>query len=97
MLCSMRRRNPPEPFKSTRECTWLVVRNALSEVVESTKLTARADLLAALTGAREARLANGWQCEAIGQSCRFFFCAREGVRHLVSIEGREPPAVGKRW
>ena len=98
MLCSMRRkRNPPEPFKPTGNSTWLVVRNAHSEVLESTKLEPHADLHSALTAARAARTSSGWQCEAIGQRCRLFFCTRNGVRHLVSIEGREPPPVGKRW
>jgi hypothetical protein len=97
MLCAMRRRNPPEPFKPRRDPTWVVVRDALSQIVEITPLESYADLKAALMAARSARIADGWECEAIGASAAFFFCSRAGVRHLVSIEARPPPAVGKRW
>ena len=52
-----------------------------------------ADLRVALTTAREARIAQRWDCEAIG-SFVAFFCTREGVRHRVSIESRPPPRLG---
>ena len=74
-----------------------MVRDHLSQVVQITPLAPYADLKAALTAARSARIAGGWECEAIGASAAFFFCTRDGVRHLVSIEARTPPAVGKRW
>jgi hypothetical protein len=96
-LCAMRKRNAPEPFKPRREPTWVVVRDRLSRVVQSAPLEPYADLKAALTAARSARIADGWNCEAIGRSAAFFFCTREGVRHLVSIEARTPPEKGKRW
>jgi len=75
----------------------LVVRDRLSQVVTSTPLEPYADLRAALTAAREARIAQGWECEDIGPCVAFFFCTREGVRHLVNIEARTPQAVGERW
>ena len=97
MLRRMRRRSRPEPLKPRSEATWLVVRNRLSQVVESTPLEPYADLRAVLTAAREARIAEGWVCEDIGSCVAFFFCTREGVRHLVNIEARTPQAVGERW
>jgi hypothetical protein len=93
----MRRRNRPEPLKSRSQPTWLVVRDRLSQVVESTPLEPLADLRAVLTAAREARIADGWECEDIGPCVAFFFCSRAGVREMVSIEMRPPPAVGKSW
>ncbi len=97
MLRAMRKRNLPEPFKARREPTWVVVRDRFSQVVAMTELKPHADLRAALTAARAARIAQQWECEAIGDSAGFFFCTRDGVRQLVSIEARAPPAVGKRW
>ena len=80
-----------------RSCVWVVLRDRLSRVVEVAPLETYADPKAALTAAHAARIADGWDCEAIGRSAAFFFCTRDGVRHLVSIEARTPPAVGKRW
>ena len=97
MLRGMRRRNRPEPLKPRSDATWLVVRDRLSQVVESTPLEPSADLRAVLTAAREARIAEGWECEDIGSCVAFFFCTREGVRQMVSIERCPPPAVGKGW
>jgi len=68
----------------------------LSQVVTSRSLEPYADLRAALTAAREARIAEGWECEEIG-SCVAFFCTRGGVREMVIIERCPPPAVGERW
>ncbi len=62
-----------------------------------TELEPAADLKAALVDAREARIAQCWDCEAIATTVAFFFCSRDGVRHLVSIEARTPPEIGKRW
>jgi len=67
----------------------------LSQVVESTPLEPLADLRAELTGAREARIAEGWDYEDIGPCVAFFFCSRAGVREMVIIERRPPPAVGR--
>ena len=62
----MRRRSRPEPLKPTPQPTWRVVRNRLSQVVESTPLEPVADLGAVLTAAREPRIAEAWECEDIG-------------------------------
>ena len=97
MLRSMRRRNRPEPLKPRPQPTWRVVRDRLSQVVESTPLEPYADLRAVLTAAREARIADGWDCEDIGSCVAFFFCSRAGVREMVSIEMRPPPAIGEVW
>ena len=97
MLHSMRRRNAPEPFKPRREPTWLVVRNTLSEVVECKPLEPYADLRGVLTAARAERVADGWECERIGNLCALFFCRKGGVRHMVTIEIGEPSPVGERW
>jgi len=97
MLGSMRRRNPPEPFKPRRDPTWLVVRDALSRVIESSPLEPYANLREVLTAARPARVTDGWECERIGDLCALFFCTRDGVRHMVAIEMKEPPLVGELW
>lgn len=93
----MRKRNRPEPLKPRAAPMWLVVRDRLSQVVESTPLELLADLRAVLTGTREARIGEGWDCEAIGPCVVFFFCTRGDTRHLVGIEARCPPAVGELW
>jgi hypothetical protein len=69
----------------------------LSQVVSSTALAPGADLKAVLTAAREARIAQQWDCEEIGPCVAFFFCRRGGVREMVAIEMRCPPAVGESW
>ena len=97
MLRTMRKRNRPEPLKPRPARTWVVVRDRFSQVVQITPLEPYADLKAALTAARSARMAEGWECEDVGPCVAFFFCRREDVRHLVSIEVRSPPAVGERW
>jgi len=93
----MRRRSRPEPLKPTPQPTWRVVRDRLSQVVESTPLEPLVDLRAVLTAAREARIAEGWECEEIGSCVAFFFCTRGGVREMVTIERCPPPAIGKSW
>ena len=97
MLRPMRKRSRPEPLKPRPQPTWRVVRNRLSQVVESTPLEPLADLRAVLTAAREARIAEGWECEEIGSCVAFFFCTRGGVREMVTIERCPPPAIGKSW
>jgi hypothetical protein len=52
-----RRRASPDPLEPISETTWLVVRNALSQVLECSELAPRTDLRALLTAARDARLA----------------------------------------
>ena len=74
-----------------------MVRDRLSQVVTSRSLEPYADLRAALTAAREARMAEGWECEEIGSCVAFFFCTRGGVREMVTIERCPPPAIGKSW
>lgn len=97
MLGPMRKRNRPEPLKPRAAPAWLVVRDRLNQVVTSTPLEPHADLRGVLTGARAARIGQQWDCEAIGPCVAFFFCTRDGVRLLVSIEARCPPPVGERW
>jgi hypothetical protein len=52
-----RRRASPDPLEPISETMWLVVRNALSQVLECSELAPRTDLRALLTAARDARLA----------------------------------------
>jgi hypothetical protein len=66
-LRATRKRNPPEPFKPRRYPTWSVARDALSQVVPSTPLEPYGDLRAALMAARDARIADGWDCESVGR------------------------------
>jgi len=74
----MRRRNAPEPSKPRQDPTRLVVRNALSQVVEGTPLEAYADLQGVLAAARAGRGAYGWECERIGNLCDLCFCGNGG-------------------
>lgn len=68
----------------------LVARDELSNAVSVTELAPYTDLRSILVAAREARTADGWDAGEIGKSCTFFFAMRNGVRHMVSIERRDP-------
>jgi hypothetical protein len=73
------------------------VRDRLSQVVSSIAVAPHADLKAVLMAAREARIEQHWVCEDIGSCVAFFFCSRGGVREMVAIEMRCPPAIGEIW
>ena len=85
-----RKRASPDPLAPVNAVTWLVVRDALSQVLEFTELAPLADLRAVLSAARDARITDGWAAEEIGPRCAFFFASRDGERILVGIERREP-------
>src|SRR5690349_1560440 len=91
------RRSRPDPLQPASEPRWLVVRDRLSRVLESHELAPSTDLRAVLAEAREARIAAGWECEEIGDRLAFFFCARDGERHMIVIEAQQPPPVGAMW
>jgi hypothetical protein len=93
MLHPMRRRSAHDPLKPTDVVTWLVVRNVHRDVLDSTRLCPGADLAAALSAERNARIAAGWTAEPIPAHCAFFFCARDDERVLVAIEMRCPLAA----
>jgi len=90
MRHSSRKRASPDPLLPVDAVTWLVVRNALSRMVESIELPPRSDLRAVLNAARDARMAAGWAAGDIGPRCAFFFASRDGKRVLVGIERRDP-------
>lgn len=92
----MRRRGRHDPLQPNASATWLVVRNELSQVVESHEIEPRADLRAILIAARAQRLAEGWVADEIGDLA-FFFCRRANRRLFVSIEMRRPPRPGEQW
>ena len=85
-----RKRAAPDPLKIVNAVTWLVVRDALSRIIESTELAPLTELHAVLTVARDARIADGWTAEDIGPRCAFFFASRDGTRVLVGIERIDP-------
>jgi len=60
----------PEPFNPRPHGTWLVVRDSLSRVVETSALEPNADLRVALTTAREARIAQRGITRPSGHSWR---------------------------
>lgn len=93
----MRKRGRHDPLKPITAEAWIVVRNRLSEVVESRHIEPCADLRAILVAARDERIAAGWVAEEIGDRLAFFFCCRAGERLLVSIELRKPAMPGVRW
>jgi hypothetical protein len=59
-------------------------------LVQHACLLLAVQLRAALTAAREARIAAGWLAEDIVPAFRFFFASRDGNRVRVAIE-RMPP------
>lgn len=93
MLRAMRRKSHPASLQPTNTATWLVVRDSMNRLVESTQLVPGADLRRALVCARARLIATGWSADEIGRNVSFFFCAREGERHMVGIEYR-PPGSG---
>jgi hypothetical protein len=97
MLRAMRRRTLPEPLKPTNAPTWLVVRDGLNHLVESRQLPPGTELRAVLVATREQRIAAGWSADEIGRTVSFFFCARDGERHMVSIEYRQPGSGLGAW
>jgi hypothetical protein len=90
MRHTSRKRSAPDPLKAIDATTWLVARDRMSFVIESTELAPGTNLRAALSAARNARITAGWVAEAIGASCSFFFATRSGERVMVGIE-RVPP------
>ena len=92
----MRKRGRHDPLKPITSDSWLVVRNQLSEVIESQHIEPLADLRAILIGARAERIAAGWIADELGDRLAFFFCRRASERVLVSIEQRRPPKPGER-
>jgi hypothetical protein len=83
------RRSAPDPLPPVDAPTWLVVRDACSQLLELAELPPRADRRAVLVGAREARIADGWRADEIRPRCSFFFAARAGERIMIGIE-RDP-------
>jgi hypothetical protein len=90
----VRRGIPEDPLKPRGAPTWLVVRNALSQVVEGHELEANANLRGILSAERDRRVAAGWDADTIGPRDSYFFCKKDGVRMCVHIE-RIPP-IGPR-
>lgn len=85
------------PHAHHQRSTWLVVRNALGEVVDVTALEPQTDLRTILTGCQGRTGCVGWDCEEIGRACASFFCSRDGSRELVAIERTQSPPIGERW
>jgi hypothetical protein len=90
MRHTSRRRSLPDPLAKVDAPTWLVVRDKVNAVIESTELVPGTDLRAVLTRAREARIADGWLADDIGPACGFFFASRNGNRVRVAVEGAAP-------
>jgi hypothetical protein len=68
-----RRRSAPDPLFVQVSTAWLVVKNALSQIIEYRELGPRANLREILNAARTARIADGWLADEIGRRCSFFF------------------------
>jgi hypothetical protein len=90
MRHTSRKRSLPDPLAPVGAPTWLVVRDAVNAVIESSELAPKTDLRAALTAARGARVAAGWFADDIGPACGFFFASREGIRVRVAVEHVSP-------
>lgn len=80
------RRAAPDPLAPIDGPTWLVVRDACGQLLESTELPPLADQRAILAAAREARIAEGRRPDEIGVRCSQFFATRDGERIMVGIE-----------
>jgi hypothetical protein len=87
-----RRRSSTDPLFVQDQPTWLVVKNALSQIIEYKELGPGANLREILNAARNARIADGWLADEIGRSCSFFFCVKDGVRLEVGIRRIHPDA-----
>ncbi len=94
MRHTSRHRSAPNPLAPRNAPTWLVVRDRIGGVIESTELAAGEDLRARLSAARDAKLAAGWMAEDIGPRCAFFFASYGEERVLVAIE-RIPVAASR--
>jgi hypothetical protein len=95
MRHTSRKRSSHDPLARVCAPTWLVVRDRVNTVLESTKLAPGTDLRAVLTQARDGRIAAGWVADDIGPACGFFFAIRSGERVRVAVERappRNPPA-----
>jgi len=90
MRHTSRKRQSPDPLAPTADPAWLVVRDALGDILASCELAPNADLRAVLMGARSERIADGWDAEEIGARCAIFFARRDGERVLIGIERRLP-------
>jgi hypothetical protein len=90
MRHTSRKRSLPDPLAPVGAPIWLVVRDAVNTVIESTELAPETDLRVALTAAREARIAAGWTADDIGPACGFFFASRDGARVRVAVESTAP-------
>lgn len=84
-----RRRAAVDPLAPINSPVWLVTRDMCGQLLEVTELLPLEDLRAALTAARNARAADGWQVDEIGVRCSQFFALRAGERIMVGIE-RDP-------
>jgi hypothetical protein len=74
------------------EPTWLVVKNALSQIIEYRELDPQTNLREILNAARTSRIADGWLADEVGRRCSFFFCVKDGVRLEVGIRRIHPDA-----
>jgi hypothetical protein len=90
MRHSSRKRSAPDPLAPVNTTTWLVVRNRMGFVLESSQVNPYTDLRATLTTARNARISSGWEADRICRVCSFFFASRADDRIVVGIERREP-------
>lgn len=86
----MARRGAYDPLAPRNATAWLVVCNALSELVEARELAPKTDLRQVLTHERIARIAAEWDAEPMGARCSFFFCKRDGIRLFVGIQVSQP-------
>jgi hypothetical protein len=90
MRHTSRKRSSLAPLASIDAPAWLVVRDGINAVLESTELGPGTDLRGVLTAARDAQIAAGWLADDIGPACGFFFAGRNGARVRIGVE-RAPP------
>jgi hypothetical protein len=84
-----RRRTSPDPFETSSQPRWLVIRDLMSRPVRYAELASGADLRAAMVAERERMMADGWVVDEV-RRYSFVFATRGNDRWCVTVECFEP-------
>jgi hypothetical protein len=86
----VRRRTLFDPFASTTERRWLVVRNQHSSILESRELAPDIDLRRLFVASILEWIDDGWTVGEFSSVGAAFFCSRSTERRMVAIERVDP-------
>jgi hypothetical protein len=90
----VRRRSLFDPFASTAERRWLVVRNQHGAIVESREIAAGVDLKRLFIASMLEWIDGGWTVCEFSSASAAFFCTGVTERCMVAIEAEEPRGSG---